>query len=98
MKREVETDTTRTMKKKLKALKAEDHKPRKAKVNVVVSSKPMSTRKKITENSFEIWYSENKSSLSQDYIEYVYETRQASGTPLFLKAWAKTVYDSNRSL
>jgi len=97
MKREVETDTTRTMKKKLKALKAEDHKPRKI-VNVVVSSKQMSTRKKITEDSFEIWYSENKSSLSQDYIEYVYETRQASDTPLFLKAWAKTVYDSNRSL
>jgi hypothetical protein len=93
MKREVESDNTRIMKKKLKALtsvkKSKDRQqhghPRPAHVSLTMA-------KKITENNFDIWFSTNKSSLTSDYIEYVYDTKRSNNSVLFFKAWAQTVY------
>jgi hypothetical protein len=96
MKREVETDNTRIMKKKLKALTAV--KKVKAKKQLgAPSTISFHKQSKITED-FETWFLINKSSLSADYIEYVYETKRSNNPVLFLKIWAKTIYETNRSL
>lgn len=89
------------MKKKLKALTNAGTKTkiqRDATTGTVVAITSHKPKRKITENSFEIWYSENKSSLSQDYVDYVYEMKQSSGTPYFFKTWAKTVYNTIQNL
>jgi hypothetical protein len=94
MKREVETDNTRIMKKKLKALTSV--KKVKAKKELgTPSTVSFTTKSKITETDFETWYLKNKSSLSSDYIEYVYEAKRSNSSVLFFKAWAKTFHVRN---
>jgi hypothetical protein len=94
MKREVETDNTRIMKKKLKALSSV--KKVKAKKELgTPSTVSFTTKSKITETDFETWFLKNKPSLSADYVEYVYETKRSNNSVLFFKAWAKTFYAKN---
>jgi hypothetical protein len=96
MKREVETDNTRIMKKKLKALTSVKKVKAKRELGAPLTIS-FTSKQKITED-FETWFSTNKPSLSADYIEYVYETKRSNNQVLFLKAWAKTIYETNRNL